>query len=206
MSWAGMSQYRFSSVTLRLTKFHRYFQERGYTPEAMDCYQTAQTNIQYIISTKSSHGLSLVADSQNQSEEYLLLAEVHNNIAGAATEDNDADTARHHFTIYKEMLQDSEKINRNVSDSRLTSSLYNLGMSHTMKGDYNNALPYFQEALQEAASLPHPQSKIARSLALINLGLTRWLMEEYDESASLLETALQERELLLGPNDRQSMM
>jgi tetratricopeptide (TPR) repeat protein len=150
--------------------------------------------------------LSLVADSQNQSEAYLLLAEVHNNIAGAATEDNDAETARHHFTIYKDMLQDSEKINRNVSDSRLTSSLYNLGMSYTMKGDYNNALPYFQEALQEAASLPHPQSKIARSLALTNLGLTRWLMEEYNESASLLETALQERELLLGPNDRQSMM
>lgn len=172
----------------------------------MECYQTAQTNIQYIIGKKSSGDNSLAPHGQDQSEEYLLLAELHNNIAGAATENNDADTARLHFENYKNLLQDRDKINRNVSDTRLASAFFNVGLSYTMKGDYSSALPYYQDALKEAETLPHPKCKIARTLALVNLGLTRWLMEEYDESSDLLETALRERELLLGVNDRESMM
>jgi tetratricopeptide (TPR) repeat protein len=163
--------------------------------------------VQHIISTKQRQGLSPISTAHDEGKDYFLLAETHNNIAGAATEYNDADTALHHFKVYNKMLTGDQKGKINVADSRLTSSFFNLGMSYTMKEDYENAITNFKEALEEAEKLPDPKnSKLARSLALINLGLTQWLMEDQTEAARLLERALKEREELLGPNDRQSMM
>ncbi|KAH8587276.1 hypothetical protein B0O99DRAFT_656491 [Bisporella sp. PMI_857] len=157
--------------------------------------------------TKQHQELSPISTTQDEGRGYFLLAETHNNIAGAATEYNDADTALHHFKVYNNMLQDKQRGKINVADSRLTSSFFNLGMSYTMMGDYENATTNFKQALEEAEKLPDPKnSKLARSLALTNLGLTKWLMEDQTEAAKLLERALKEREELLGPNDRQSMI
>lgn len=136
-----------------------------------------------------------------------LHAETHNNIAGSATEVNDADTALHHFKIYNQMLINEHKNQTNVLDSRLTSSFFNVGLSYTMKGAYEDAIPCFQQALTEAEKLTDATKvKVARALSLINLGLTLWLMQRSDEALDCLQTALKEREELLGPNDRQSMM
>lgn len=105
------------------------------------------------------------------------------------------------------MLQDEHQGRIDVADSRLTSSFYNLGMSHTMNGNYDDAIPCFKQALMEAARLADPRSvKIARSLGLINLGLTFWLTGQQDDAAQHLETALKEREEIFGRNERTSMM
>lgn len=136
-----------------------------------------------------------------------LHAETHNNIGGSATELNDADTALRHFRIYNQMLTDEHKGQTHMYDSRLTSSFFNVGLSHTMKGTYGDAIPYFEQALTEAERLADPAKvKVGRALALTNLGLTLWLMERMDKALECLQTALREREELLGPNDRQSMM
>jgi tetratricopeptide (TPR) repeat protein len=137
----------------------------------------------------------------------LLLAEIHNNTAGAAVEYNDADLALAHFQIYNKMLVTEHEGQTTVADSRLTSSFFNVGLSYAMRGDYDDATKYFNLALGEAERLSEPrQVKFARSLALINLGMTYWLVDRQEETSELLKTALREREELLGPNDRQSMM
>ena len=185
---------------------HRYFQERGYTSEALDCYQIAQTNADCIIGLHQGQATAAAPDT-DQDETKALLAETHNNIAGSATEYNDADTALHHFKIYNKMLKDEHDKKPDVADSRLTSSFFNLGMTFTMKGDYDEAISYFKQALAEAERLSDPKKiKFARSLALINLGLTNWLMGCQEDALGFLTSALNEREELLGPNDRQSMM
>ena len=146
-------------------------------------------------------------DTQERIKANRLHAETHNNIAGSATEVNDADTALHHFKIYNQMLMDEHKYQTNVVDSRLTSSFFNVGLSYTMKGTYEDAIPCFEHALTEAEKLADPAKvKVARSLALINLGLTLWLMQRLKEALNCLQTALKERVELLGPNDRESMM
>ncbi|MCJ1357710.1 MAG: hypothetical protein MMC33_007706 [Icmadophila ericetorum] len=180
-----------------------YFQERGYTTEALECYQIAQANVEHIISARRQESYS----APERHDEDKLLAEIHNNIAGSATELNDASTALHHFQIYNKMLKDEHKDQTSTADSRLTSSFFNLGMSYTMRGDYNLAIPCFKDALIEAEQLSDVnKTKLARSLALINLGLTHWLMDNQSEASEILEMAHKEREELLGPNDRQSMI
>ena len=72
--------------------------------------------------------------TKNINKAHRLHAETHNNIAGSATEVNDADTALHHFKIYNQMLIDEHKDQTNVTDSRLPSSFFNVGLSPTMKG------------------------------------------------------------------------
>lgn len=69
-----------------------------------------------------------------------LHAETHDNIAGSATEVNDADTALCHFKIYNQMLMDEHKDKIDVVDSRLTSSFFNVGLSYTMKGAYKDGM------------------------------------------------------------------
>ncbi|EED21629.1 conserved hypothetical protein [Talaromyces stipitatus ATCC 10500] len=138
---------------------------------------------------------------------FFLLSEIHNNIAGSATELNDPDKALHHFERYNQLLRDRYEKTEDVFDSRLTSSYYNLGMSYAMKKDYANAVKYIEIALKEAGRLQNPESvKAARSLGLINLALTLWLMGRHEEASSMLTTALREREELLGSNDRDSMI
>jgi len=133
---------------------------------------------------------------------YSLLAESHRNIARSAAESNDADTALHHFKLYNKIL-----INQHTQDARLTVSLFDTGMSYTMKGEYDVAISWFKQALKEAERLSDAKkARLTGSLALINLGLTHWLKSEYEEASKILERALQEREEILGPNDRQSMM
>lgn len=105
------------------------------------------------------------------------------------------------------MLKDEHEDQIDIIDSRFASSFYNVGLSYTMKGTYEDAVPYFTQALTEAERLADPAKiKVARALALINLGLTRWLMQRLPEALECFQTALTEREELLGPNDRQSMM
>ena len=185
----------------------RYFQERGYTVEALDCYRIAQANVEHIIDTRHDKDPNYVSKKVADDEALLLLAETHNNIAGSATEVNDADTALHHFQIYNKMLVDEHDGQTDIADSRLTSSFFNLGLSFTMKEEYGNAISRFNEALVEAERLPDAKkAKVARSLALINLGLTHWIMDSPEEASEFLTAALQEREEMLGTNDRESMM
>ena len=184
----------------------RYFQERGYTSEALDCYQIAQKNADSIIAIHQEQGSPAVPNPDHERAK-ALLAETHNNVAGSATEFNDADTAIHHFQIYNNMLRDEHDKAPHVADSRLTSSFFNLGLSYAMKADYDQAISHCNQALAEAERLFDPRKiKFARSLALINLGLTNWLMSRQEDALKFLTTALSEREELLGPNDRQSMM
>ena len=188
-------------------KNFRYYQERGYTNEALDCYQIAQKNVQYIMSTQEHQSSSFSSITQDDDKAYFLLAEVHNNIAGSATELNDADTALSHFQKYNQMLVQGHHGQTYMADSRLTSSFFNLGMSYTMKGNYEDAILNLEEALIQANKLPTSEMvKSAKSLALINLGLTYWLMKDVGKADDLLKIALNERVELLGPNDRQSMM
>ena len=173
----------------------------------MDCYQVAQVNAEHIIETAPPPIVTGQAESPPYDPAKHLLAETHNNIAGSATEYNDGATALHHFKIYNKMLRVEHHDQTIVADSRLTSSYYNLGMSHTMNGDYDDAILCFKRALEEAERLSDSRKiKVARSLGLINLGLTYWLMGHQNDASQTLETALKEREELLGKNDRTSMM
>ena len=105
------------------------------------------------------------------------------------------------------MLIDEHKERADVVDLRLASSFFNVGLSYTMKDATEDAIPYFELALREADKLADPENfNVARALALINGGLALWLMQFLDEALICLQTALKEREVLLGPNDWQSMM
>ncbi|TPX13841.1 uncharacterized protein E0L32_005785 [Thyridium curvatum] len=180
-----------------------YFQERGHTLEAVECYSVSQKNVEHIISKESADK----KDGERQHSSLGLLAETHNNNAGSATELNKADDALHHFLIYNRMMVEEHIGKAIIEDSRLTSSYFNVGMSYIMKSDYETAIQWLKKALEEAERLKEPTKvKTARSLALINLGLASWLQGNLDESLEWLETALMEREEMLGQNDRQSMM
>ncbi|XXG97829.1 hypothetical protein Hte_004143 [Hypoxylon texense] len=181
-----------------------YFQERGRTVEALDCYGISQINVEHIINKEQAGNNSL---DQVPKASLTLYAEIHNNIAGSETELNNADEAMRHFLIYNKMLVEEHRSEITVSNSRLTSSYFNVGMSYTMKADYKNAVQWLKKALEEAERLNEPTKiKLARSLALINLGLTYWLQGDFEESSQILETARAEREEILGINDRESMM
>ncbi|KAI0806374.1 P-loop containing nucleoside triphosphate hydrolase protein [Xylaria sp. FL0064] len=181
-----------------------YFLERGYTFEATECYRISQTIVDCIqnLEQETQH---ITNEERNAS--LPLLAEIHNNIAGSATELNNAHEALTHFLIYYKMLTEEQKDAVSVSTSRLTSACFNLGMSYTMMSDYQNAIKWLELALEEAKRLVEPTKiKIARSLALINLGLTFWLQGHLEKALDVLEQALSEREELFGANDRQSMI
>ncbi|KAJ6186405.1 hypothetical protein N7519_007706 [Penicillium mononematosum] len=184
-----------------------YFQERGYTPEAMECYRISQENIEHIIDDGSHQRARATHQMKREDKEMALLAEIHNNIAGAATEYNDPDMAKSHFLTYNKMLKDEHGGLNTVEDSRLTSSFFNVGMSFMMKGEYESFIVWLNQALTEAERLLDIRKvKSARSLALIKLGLAYWLMNRPEEASERLETARKEREELFGPNDRQSMI
>jgi tetratricopeptide (TPR) repeat protein len=107
-----------------------------------------------------------------------LLAETHNNLAGSATELNHPREAMEHFVKYNEMLEEEHRGSPNVSDARLTSSCFNIGMSFSMLSQYEKAVEWLKKALAEAERLSEPRKvKLARSLALINLGMTYWFSE-----------------------------
>lgn len=166
----------------------------------MECYRISQENIEHIIINKSHQ-------TEKHDKEIALLAEIHNNLAGATTEYNDADTAKSHFLTYNKMLKNEHEGQKDVKDSRLTSSFFNVGMSFMMKGEFENSIVWLKQALTEAERLVDVEKvKSARSLALTNLALAYWLMDRQEEASEKLKTALKEREDLFGPNDRQSMM
>jgi tetratricopeptide (TPR) repeat protein len=180
----------------------RYFQERGYTPEAMECFQIAQTNVEEIIDANQGEDLFSEIQAKDGVSAYYILAECHRNIAGSAVECNDADTALHNFKLYNKIL-----IDQHTQDARLTVSFFDTGLSYIMKGQNDIAITWLEQALKEAERLPDAKkARLTSSLALINLGLTRWLKGENEEASNILERALKDREDLLGPNDRQSMM
>ncbi|RHZ70335.1 hypothetical protein CDV55_108149 [Aspergillus turcosus] len=180
-----------------------YFQERGRTDDALGCYRIAETIVKDIQDKQQSQ----LTETEEEKKVHILLAEIHNNMGGAETERNNADKALHHFQLYNKLLKDMYNGQSDISDSSLTTSYFNMGMSCTMKGNYQKAIEYMTQALKEAEKLGDPSKiKPARSLALINLGLTYWLMDRLEDASNRLETALREREELLGPNDRQSMI
>lgn len=187
-----------------MSGINRYCQERGHTLEAVDCYRVSQVSVEHII---DSHPSAEDVEDERRKASFALLAETHNNIAGSETELNNADGALSHFLTYNKMLVEEHRDELAVEDPRLTSSCFNVGLSFTMKGEYQNAIFWLEKALEEAKRLTDPaRSKHARSLALINLGLTHWLQGDLQISLDLLETARRERAELLGANDRQSMM
>ncbi|KAH6714430.1 hypothetical protein BKA61DRAFT_673740 [Leptodontidium sp. MPI-SDFR-AT-0119] len=130
--------------------------ERGYTDQAVECYEIARTNVEHIINTIQRQASASQTKTNNINKPLALLAEVHNNLAGAATEFNDGKTALHHFTIYNKMQLDSQGAKSNTSDSRLTSSFFNLGLSYAMTEDYDQAILSFEQAMVEASKLLKP--------------------------------------------------
>ncbi|QKX64223.1 uncharacterized protein TRUGW13939_11396 [Talaromyces rugulosus] len=112
-----------------------YFQERGYTPNALECYEIAQSSVEHIINTHNQqHTVSKLPEPAGDRALWLL-AEIHNNTAGAAVEYNDADLALQHFQIYNKMFVTEHEGQTTVVDSRLTSSFFNVGLSYAMRGD-----------------------------------------------------------------------
>ncbi|KAF4554654.1 Hypothetical protein D9617_4g004090 [Elsinoe fawcettii] len=178
-----------------------YFMERGFIEDAMHYFKSSEANVSSIIA-----GDTLSEHDKSARRAEMLLAEAHISIGGVAMENNNADTALYHCTIYKDLLEQEVQITGQIDDQRLIVSYYDLGLSHIMKGNYEDATMWLQRGIQEAERLKDPDKvKEARSLALINTGMTLYLMAEPEEAEKTLFLALLEREELHGVNDRESM-
>ncbi|OAA51045.1 hypothetical protein BBO_00992 [Beauveria brongniartii RCEF 3172] len=97
----------------------RYFHERVHIDEASECYEIAQTLVAAVDNQQSASQLR---------EAIKLRAEIHNHIASAATQNNDADNALHHFLTYNEMLRELNSDTAAPLDSTLASSYLNAGL------------------------------------------------------------------------------
>ncbi|KAL8708966.1 MAG: hypothetical protein Q9225_007520 [Loekoesia sp. 1 TL-2023] len=188
-----------------LTDAGWFYHECGRSSDAESIFASAQTIAEKLQSSISEpHG---PADDRTQATKDLkaLLAEIHHNLGCIGTETNDPSATLQHFQTFNELMMNEIGNGAQGKDKRLAISWNELGNAYMLNGLWEKGEESFKKSMETMQRVDGFQN-IDNSFARVNLGLAYWLTDRLQDAIDVLLEGLRHREVLYGPDDRESFM
>ena len=193
-------------LSMRFTdNVDRFYHECGRSSDAAPMFASAQAIAERLETDLSNEQYIILDRTKAIKEVNSLIAEIHHNFGCIGTETNDPSSTLKHFQIFNEMMMRETGNETRRKDKRLAISWNELGNAYMLNGMWKKGEESFKRSINIMQQVDGSKN-IDNSFAAVNLGLAYWLTGRYDDAFNIMMEGLGHREVLYGPDDKESFM